>query len=139
MELIAAAAHGDLTTVKKLIEDEMIDVDLCDLSDRTPLMGAARNGHSQIVAYLLSKDAKINAKDVDHFTALAYAAFNGHAECVHVLLQYGADYTIHTFSGETPLQIALAQGHKTCAKLLKQAEAADQGNLLLITRKLISQ
>ncbi len=43
--LSAAAAHGRLKAIQLLLERPDIQVDVCDLDGKTPLMHAARQGH----------------------------------------------------------------------------------------------
>lgn len=54
------------------------------------LYAAARNGHTKVVAYLLSRGADVNARGVFGATALHWAAINGWVETVELLLSSGA-------------------------------------------------
>ncbi len=56
----------------------------------TPLHQAARGGDKDIVGYLISKGADVNARSKDGWTPLEYAARNGHTEVAQLLWQYGA-------------------------------------------------
>lgn len=55
------------------------------------LYAAARNGHREVVEYLLDQGADVNTRGVFGATALQWAAFNGHPEVVELLLARGAD------------------------------------------------
>jgi ankyrin repeat protein len=55
------------------------------------LYAAARNGHREVVEYLLDQGADVNARGVFGATALQWAAFNGHTGVVELLLARGAD------------------------------------------------
>lgn len=52
---------------------------------------AARNGHSEAVEFLLSKDAQIEAEDMFTMTPLMDAARHGHLAVVKLLLNNGAE------------------------------------------------
>ncbi len=58
------------------------------------LYAAARNGHDDVVEYLLMHGADIDAKGFFGATGLHWAAINGHASTVDLLLARGADATI---------------------------------------------
>ena len=51
-ELAAAARRGDIDSVRKFLE-KRAEVDTRDSRGRTALMGAASNGHSEVVKILL--------------------------------------------------------------------------------------
>ena len=57
---------------------------------RSPLRGAARHGHEQMVRMLLDAGADIDAEDDDVGTALQAACLFGHENIVQVLLDAGA-------------------------------------------------
>lgn len=111
---VAAAALGKLEAVKAMVESG------ADLSaqrrhgvpgspnDEWPadsahmqgdvlsdaMYSAARNGHAPVVAYLLDRGAKIDAKGFLGATGLHWAAINGHRNTVALLLARGASLTI---------------------------------------------
>jgi len=80
---------------------------------------AARNGHAEVVEYLLSKGAVIDAKGVFGATALHWAAFNGHQQTVDLLLARGARLDIRDVRfNATPAEWAKEGGHGEIADLL---------------------
>lgn len=79
---------------------------------------AARNGHTEVVEYLLDQGAQIDAKGVFGATGLHWAAINGHRKMVDLLIARGASITIRDarFNG-TPQDWANEGGHKEAQKL----------------------
>ncbi|XP_042191522.1 ankyrin repeat, SAM and basic leucine zipper domain-containing protein 1 isoform X2 [Callorhinchus milii] len=84
----------------------------------TPLMYAAREGHTQTITLLVAHGAEINIKDEKSFTALTWAASQGHKSAVLKLIELGADKTLKTNCGETVADIASKNKHFQLAALL---------------------
>jgi len=59
--------------------------------NRTPLHGAARNGHAKICQALIEFGAKVDVVDDKGWTPFGMAVSKGHEDCVRVLLDAGAD------------------------------------------------
>ncbi len=87
---------------------------------------AARNGHTQVVDYLLDRGAAIDAKGVFGATGLHWAAMNGHRNTVDLLLARGASVAIRDarFNG-TPEDWAKEGGHVEIADALHARETAN--------------
>ena len=85
------------------------------------MYAAARNGHTQVVEYLLDHGAAIDAKGVFGATALHWAAINGHRNVVELLVTRGASLDIRDARyHSTPEGWAREGGHIELAKLLDQ-------------------
>ena len=83
------------------------------------MYAAARNGHTAVVEYLLSKGAVVDAKGVFGATALHWAALNGHRRTVDLLLACGARLDIRDVRfNATPAEWATEGGHKEIAGVL---------------------
>lgn len=90
--LIAAAANGDVASMRSLIEGGAdVNEAFTAYEPRTPLNAAARAGHVDAVKLLLSYDAEVDRVVSGDATALIDAARGGHAEIVALLLENGAD------------------------------------------------
>ncbi|XP_067644240.1 protein TANC2 isoform X3 [Eurosta solidaginis] len=124
--LIAAAAQDHVTIVEDLLEIDSIDVNLMDdACGELPLTAAARNGCSDAVSILLSKGARIEARNKQDFTALWLAVKEGHWAVVEKLIQNGADIDEPvTAARKTPLMIAAEEGHIELLELLIERGAA---------------
>jgi ankyrin repeat protein len=75
----------------------------------TPLLISSREGHVEVVRWLLghpTAKAAISHPDLVGETALSYACHFGRAGVVRALLESGADPTIATRGGLTPMALA---------------------------------
>lgn len=80
---------------------------------------AARNGHTDILAFLLELGGDPNRRGFFGGTGLHWAALNGHRETVVFLLAHGADPTLEdTQFHTTPWDWAHHGGHAEIAALL---------------------
>ncbi|GFS04595.1 myotrophin [Elysia marginata] len=91
-ELVWKIKNGELGDVKTLIEKEGIDVNT-EVQGRLPLHYAADYGQTEVLDYLLSKGARVNAPDKYGITPLLSAIFEGHTDSVKLLLEKKADKT----------------------------------------------
>lgn len=65
---------------------------------------ACRNGHFEIVEYLLSHGAKINIKDVNKMTALHHGVLANSLEIVELLVDKKLDVNAKNFEDMTPIK-----------------------------------
>ncbi len=63
-QLVRAAKHNDLNTVRALVEQHKIGIDAQDWNGESALMVAAEDGKAEIVRYALSKRANVNHRNV---------------------------------------------------------------------------
>lgn len=92
----------------------------------TPLLVAARDGHTQAVAELLKAGAKVNVADwVFKGAPVHKATYNGNAEILRMLLTApGIDIDVQgAINGYTPLHDAIWHGYTECARILMEAGA----------------
>lgn len=72
----------------------------------SPLLGAAWNGHTDIIRYVLGQGISLETKDNLNGTALARAASMGHVRTVEYLLKMGADVNVQDAEGgNTPIDL----------------------------------
>jgi ankyrin repeat protein len=72
----------------------------------TPIQQAADFGHVEIIRYLVSKGAKVNAKDNFGNSALLNALYENHTDAVKELLKAGADASVKGPDGRSCKEIA---------------------------------
>ncbi|GKB21267.1 integrin-linked protein kinase 1-like protein isoform X2 [Tanacetum coccineum] len=63
MQLLFVACKGDVAGVKEVLDEDGVDVNSIDLDGRTALHIAASEGHVEVVKFLLSRKANIDARD----------------------------------------------------------------------------
>ena len=135
--VILAAGQGDLAKVKRLIEQEGVDVNMQDPDGATALMSAVREGHYEVVKYLLDKGAKVDAQKLpEGLTPLIIAAMTEQSEMVRLLLARGANVNLLSPAG-TALSLATFQGYSEIVNILLANGATpdvqdEQGNTPLI-------
>lgn len=120
LELHEAAAAGDLSRVKGLVEK---DASLAKTfsPDGFPVLAlAAVFGHFEITKYLHEKGGDVNAVATNGsgYNALTGAVASGHTEIVKWLLANGAEPNYRYANGYTPLLTAAANGHLEILKAL---------------------
>ncbi|PSB03201.1 ankyrin repeat domain-containing protein [Merismopedia glauca] len=129
--VMAATNQGDLKTVRELIASGA-DVNTLyphvnSFSDgHTPLLVAARDGHTEIVQELLQAGAKVRVEDwVFKGSPIHKATYNGNPEILKMLVQHpDIDLDIQgPINGYTPLHDALWHGFSECAEILINAGA----------------
>ena len=101
-----ASATGDLSAMKKSLED---GADLNGLDPQfgiPPLGWAALHGKTEATKLLLEKGANIHTRHRDGSTALHAAAFLGRYETVKLLLEKGANRNAKSNDGSLPVNSA---------------------------------
>jgi uncharacterized protein len=113
------AREGDTLTAE-LLSEAGADTDLADGQGRRPLHEAAMSGHTEMIAFLLSHGAAIDApiQPFGH-TALFLAVERGRFEAARLLLSRGASLGVtDRLSGHGLLHMAAAKDDMRLAGLL---------------------
>jgi ankyrin len=129
--LYFSACNGHLESTQLLIKHgaRMDDADLSN--GRNGLWWAAKEGHAEIVRYLLDVGASVNHQLHERAeragtSPLHMAATHGHAECVSILLEKRADHTLAEMKGgNTALHLAAGGGHCEVIQFLLASGAAN--------------
>ena len=121
-EIMLAACKTPFLVNVKMISRFGGDVNASDKDGVTALMFAARAGNVEIVKYLVSRGAYVNAKRKEEpfmgKTVLMYAAESGNIETVKYLVSLGADVKAKTNKGTTVLMFAAQSGNIETVKYL---------------------
>lgn len=119
--IFQGAKEGDLETVMASVQKigrGYTKVNAKSNSGYTPLMYASREGHLEIVEFLVEKNAHVDESDYDGFNALMLASSNGHYSIVKTLIEAGADINATNDQEDTAVSIALKKGYVEIADLL---------------------
>jgi len=120
-----AAYHGDIATVRDLLENQSVPVDRrTDFGQYTALVLAGYTPHTNIVALLLDNGADVNAQDQTSMSALHCAAYKGWTDTARILLEHGADLSLTNSYGSTPLREAVGKGPPDLVALLLDSGAS---------------
>jgi ankyrin repeat protein len=121
--LFAAAAGGDLATVRAAVDKDPSLVEATEWEKQTLLHVAVGQNHQDVATYLLDKGADVNAVTTDGLTALHMAAQNGNIAIITLLLERGAKIDVVDSKGWTPLDRAVKWEHPDAADFLRQRGA----------------
>lgn len=120
LELHEAAATGHLSRVKLLVEKYPSHAQGFSPDGFPVIALAAFLGHLEVVEYLFSKGADVNAVAANGtgYNAITASVTGGHAKIVAWLLKHGANVNYRYGPGYTPLLSAAANGHLEIVKML---------------------
>lgn len=137
--LMIASLRGNLDLVKLLVY-RGADV---NKTGWTPLHYAASGGHTQVMRFLLDKNAYIDAASPSGNTPLMMAVLYGSEDSVELLLAHGADPTILNGAKRSAIDLAKRAERITLAEILEakveewlkeaaiEKELSDQADLAL--------
>lgn len=136
--LINAAMSGDLVRVLQLVTDGA-DVNFANRLGVTALMVAAQWNRPEIVSYLLSRGANVNAQENSlGCNALMFACLSGNPHVVELLLKNGAPVNSINIDGRTALMTAAFCGFTRVVKTLlnhaADSEAMDRFGATALTQ-----
>jgi len=119
-----AAASGFLSLAKVLVEHKAdLNAHTSTINrERTPLYRAIEKGFPEMVAYLISKGADVNAGGADGMTPLMCAAAYGHPELLAPLLAAGAKPDLASKEAEVALNFAISSGQVDSVRNLLKAK-----------------
>mmetsp|Transcript_8387 Transcript_8387/g.15900 ORF Transcript_8387/g.15900 Transcript_8387/m.15900 type:complete len:1684 (-) Transcript_8387:1295-6346(-) len=107
-----AAESGETLECQHLLEVDLLDVDGRDgiSFPTTPLHLAAKYGHHEVVAVLLSKGANMRLHSQDGETAMEVAVRYGRMRVLELLLEAGCDVGMPNRFGQTAFHTGAAYG-----------------------------
>lgn len=125
MSLMRAVRKGDMAKVQELVNGGRSVNETTDETLMTPLIIAAHKGHLDIVKYLVSKGADIDAENAVGMSALlvtmASVKGNEHDEIAKYLIDQNADTNVQDQKyRRTPLMLATLRNNKEMVTYLLQ-------------------
>ncbi|XP_068978038.1 poly [ADP-ribose] polymerase tankyrase isoform X2 [Bombus flavifrons] len=128
-ELFEACKTGDLARVKALVTPKTVNARDTAGRKSTPLHFAAGYGRIDVVEFLLSAGASIQARDDGGLHPLHNACSFGHSDVVRLLLEAGANPNTRDNWNYTPLHEAAIKGKiDVCIALLQHGADANIRN-----------
>ncbi|KAI4372576.1 hypothetical protein MLD38_010789 [Melastoma candidum] len=112
-----AACEGKTEVCKYLLEELKLDVASMDEDGETPLIHAARQGHTETAKYLVERGADLSISSDLGATALHHAAGIGDIELLKFLLERVANVDSESDAG-TPLIWAAGHAQPEAVKIL---------------------
>jgi len=107
-QLIWSLKNGDLDQVKEIVETHNIDVNV-PLEGRPAIHYASDYGQKEVIKYLISRGADVNATDKHGIPVVLAAIWEGHTDCVKLLIESGACKDGKTPDGKTFVEVAEKQ------------------------------
>ncbi|KAK2716435.1 hypothetical protein QYM36_010851 [Artemia franciscana] len=106
-------------------------INIQDRCGRSPLLLAAKYGHTRVMDLLLKNQARVDVFDSEGFSALHYASESGHSSSCDLLLIHNAFVNSKSRQGLTPLHLAALKGYTNLVKRLITIHGATIDSLTL--------
>lgn len=117
-----AAEDGDVIILDVLLRHRSVDPNAQDITGKTPLMKATRNGKLEAVKRLLASGCSVSIRDRNSDTALHFAARHGNTRLLSALILASAgDINMQNAWGHTSLMEAVCYSNKDAAARLLEA------------------
>ncbi|HSV24467.1 MAG TPA: ankyrin repeat domain-containing protein [Xanthobacteraceae bacterium] len=116
-ELLQAAEHGEIATMKRLIAAGAL-LDPVDRRRQTPLLIAVEKGQYEAAALLIQARADINAQAENMDTPWLLAGALGRTEMLRLMIPKGPDLSLRNRFGGNALIPACERGHVDTVKVL---------------------
>ncbi|XP_059156734.1 ankyrin repeat domain-containing protein 24-like [Physella acuta] len=124
--LMHAVVSGDMRTLELLLKK--CDVEAKDRAGLTPLLIAAKHGHTNAAKKLYDAKADPNATCNLGKTALMYAIGTGDFDLVYEMVRMGCDVNAKDKCGCTAMMYAVEMGNKQITEMLREKVLRDNPN-----------
>lgn len=112
LNLIHQVSWSETEKNLSMLMERGLDINHKDKSGSFALSIACREGHTELVKFLLStRKVNVNEKDRHDVSSLMQACNRGHAQILHLLLRYHAWVDLRDARGCSALMFAVAGGH----------------------------
>ena len=115
----------NLQVIEDLLDTQLVDSNVRDGDQLTPLHFAAGNNSLAVAELLLDRGADKEARDVNQWTPLHCDAENDKLAVAELLLDRGADYEARDEYQRTPLYYAIDNDYEEIADLLRSRGATE--------------
>ncbi|XP_074328124.1 putative protein S-acyltransferase 23 isoform X2 [Apium graveolens] len=109
-DVFSASAYGDLSKLRKFVEEDGASVSIPDGNGYYALQWASLNNFPDIAQYIIQHGGDVNATDHMKQAALHWAAVRGSIAVADVLLQNGAPVEASDINGYRAVHIAAQYG-----------------------------
>ncbi|XP_011300962.1 ankyrin repeat domain-containing protein 49 [Fopius arisanus] len=113
--VLLAAEKGNMKRLEILLDKNPDLMNVIDKDGYTPLHRACYGNHVNIIHYLLSRGAKIDAKTIDGWEPLHSACCWNNVDCISMLISNGANVNAMTNGNQSPLHLVCASSHNSPA------------------------
>lgn len=117
-DIFTLSKEGNIMAIKLWLDNTENDLNQGDDHWFSPLHWAARHGHGQVVELLISRGARVSAKNRGDDTPLHNAAQSGQEEVARCLIKNKAQVNAQNEHGNSPLHYACFSNHTKVAHLL---------------------
>ena len=121
--IFKAAEKGNLEVIKKLLVNNISDINLRDNNGKTALSIAAEKGYPDMVKYLIEKGADVSTQNKYGTTPLHYASYYNYIGIVRLLLESDARLNLHSDFTATAISFAATRGNTEIVKMLVEKGA----------------
>ncbi|XP_067658334.1 ankyrin repeat domain-containing protein 50-like [Haliotis asinina] len=112
-DIHTACTKGNLGWLRRILSENLENINNHGKDGQTPVMIAARFGHRRMVDMLVSKGSALHLLDDNKNNILHVACIGGHVDMVkHVLSKKVADINSRGHYGRTPVIMAAEKGHR---------------------------
>ncbi|EER09630.1 serine-threonine protein kinase, putative [Perkinsus marinus ATCC 50983] len=101
-----AVKSGSVERVKELLESGVATLEIIDNEGWTAAHHCAMLDYSEMLEFLVTKKADVNATNKSKRTPLHISADWDARDCMHILTSNGADISLKDSAGRTPIQYA---------------------------------
>lgn len=134
---VDACERGDIDFVREALKNNKSLANASEKGNYTALMGAARNGHTDVAKLLIDNGANVNAMNEYRTIPLMFAVgdLDDYPNMVRLLLEAGADVNLTDCSGNTSLDLAQIGGLEKSIAIIKSWGGVNSGQPIFVRNK----